>query len=65
MVLKGGRGPDPSHDILADLAVLTQDDEFEYDAREALEGELAQRFTAWQVTEEEQGEHEHNDDATQ
>ncbi|MEM7677801.1 MAG: hypothetical protein AAF449_17525, partial [Myxococcota bacterium] len=38
---------DPSHDILADLAALSQDnDEIDYDAREALEDELVRRFEA-------------------
>ncbi len=37
---------DPSHDVLADLAALSQDDEIDYDAREALEDELVRRFAA-------------------
>lgn len=38
---------DPSHDILADLAALARDDdEIDYDAREALEDELVRRFAA-------------------
>lgn len=38
---------DPSHDILADLAALSQDDdEIDFDARMALEDELAARFLA-------------------
>lgn len=38
---------DPSHDILADLAALSRDDdEIDYDAREALEDELVKRFAA-------------------
>lgn len=36
---------DPSHDILADLAALSRDDdEIDHDAREALEDELLRRF---------------------
>ena len=38
---------DPSHDILADLAALSRDDdEVDYDAREALEDEPVKRFAA-------------------
>ena len=38
---------DPSHDILADLAALSRDDdEIDYDGREALEDELVKRFAA-------------------
>jgi len=37
----------PTHDILADLAALSRDDdEIDYDAREALEDELVKRFAA-------------------
>lgn len=38
---------DPFHDILADLAALARDDdEIDYDTREALEDELVRRFAA-------------------
>jgi hypothetical protein len=38
---------EPSHDLLADLAALSRDDdEIDYDARVALEDELVRRFTA-------------------
>jgi hypothetical protein len=38
---------DPSHDLLADLAALSRDDdEIDDDAREALEDELVRRFAA-------------------